>query len=93
MYILHVVFFIGDYLSKFFIMFESSEIQYRNLFLTNTENKLYISFLYFENGLGRKTEILAETNFRSFTFYLPFKMLRLIIFFAIKLLAQVNIPS
>ena len=92
MYILHVVFFIGD-LSKFFIMFESSEIQYRNLFLTNTENKLYISFLYFENGLGRKTEILAETNFRSFTFYLPFKMLRLVIFFAIKLLAQVNIPS
>ena len=29
-------------------------------------------------------------NFRSFVFYLPFKMLLLVILFSIKLLAQVN---
>ena len=50
-----------------------------------------VSFLVqFQNGLRKETEILVEINFRSFAFYLPFQMLLLVIVFAIKLLAQVN---
>ena len=31
-----------------------------------------------ENGIKKETKILVETNFRSFVFYLPFKMLLLV---------------
>ena len=31
-----------------------------------------------ENGIKKETKILVETNFSSFVFYLPFKMLLLV---------------
>ena len=47
---------------------------------------------YFENGIGKETEILVETNFISFVIYFNIqKMLLLVIFLAIKLLSQVII--
>ena len=41
---------------------------------TNISVSFLRSFSNFENGLWKETEILVETNFRSFTFFiLPFK--------------------
>ena len=42
------------------------------VFSTNILNKSYALFLYF--SLREETKILVETNFRSFVFYLPFKI-------------------
>ena len=48
-------------------------------------------FVYFENGLRTETEILVETNFRSFVSYFNIQKMLLVILFAIKILSQVNI--